>query len=64
MDYGVLSLLPILVVLVLALATKRTLEPLIVGTVTAYIIINGPGFATGWMDAFFTVASDRSWYFV
>ena len=66
MEYGVLSLLPILVVLVLALATKRTLEPLIVGTVTAYIIINGPGFATGWMDAFFTVASDRDhqWVFM
>ena len=66
MEYGILSLLPILIVLVLALATKRTLEPLIVGTITAYIIINGPGFATGWMEAFFTVASDRDhqWVFM
>ena len=39
MDYGILTLLPIAVVLVLALATKRTLEPLILGTLTAYIII-------------------------
>ena len=66
MEYGILSLLPILIVLVLALATKRTLEPLIVGTITAYIIISGPGFAAGWMDAFFTVASDRDhqWVFM
>ena len=66
MEYGILSLLPILIVLVLALATKRTLEPLIVGSITAYIIINGPGFATGWMEAFFTVASDRDhqWVFM
>ena len=66
MDYGILTLLPIAVVLVLALATKRTLEPLIAGTVTAYIIICGVHFPTGWMDAFFNVATDRDhqWVFM
>ena len=66
MDYGILTLLPIVVVLVLALATKRTLEPLIAGTLTAYIIICGVHFPTGWMDAFFDVASDRDhqWVFM
>lgn len=41
MDFGLWTLLPIIVVIVLALLTKRTLEPLIVGTVVAYIIICG-----------------------
>ena len=66
MDYGLLTLLPIIVVLVLALKTKRTLEPLIVGTFVAYIVICGWNFPTGWMDAFFSVASDRDhqWVFM
>ena len=66
MDYGILTLLPIAVVLVLALFTKRTLEPLILGTFTAYIIICGVGFPMGWMNAFFAVASDRDhqWVFM
>ena len=66
MDYGILTLLPIAIVLVLALATKRTLEPLIAGTLTAYIIICGWDFPTGWMDAFFDVASNRDhqWVFM
>lgn len=66
MDYGILTLLPIAVVLVLALVTKRTLEPLIAGTLTAFLIMDGTDFATGWMDAFFTVATDRDnqWVFM
>lgn len=66
MSYGILTLLPIGVVIVLALKTKRTLEPLIAGTVAAYIILDGWQFPLGWMDAFFTVASDRDhqWVFM
>ena len=66
MDYGLLTLLPIAVVIVLALITKRTLEPLIAGTITAYIIICRWEFPTGWMNAFFDVASNRDhqWVFM
>ena len=66
MEYGILTLLPIAVVLVLALVTKRTLEPLLAGTLTAYLLMDGTGFAAGWMDAFFDVASDRDhqWVFM
>ena len=66
MDYGIWTLLPILVVLVLALATRRTLEPLIAGTAIAYLIIGGAAFPTLWMDAFFDVASNRDhqWVFM
>ncbi len=59
MEYGILTLLPIAVVIVLSLITKRILESLIIGTFVAYLIVDGFGFASGWMDAFFRVASDR-----
>ena len=59
MQYGILSLLPIMVVIAVALKTRRTLEPLILGTVLAYVIVDGNSFISGWTDAFFTVASDR-----
>lgn len=66
MNYGILTLLPIAIVIVLALLTKRTLEPLIAGTVVAYIITSGWSFPTAWMGAFFDVASNRDhqWVFM
>ena len=66
MEYGLLTLLPIITVMALALLTKRTLEPLIAGTVVAYMIICGWNFPTGWMDAFFAVATDKDhqWVFM
>ncbi len=35
-DYGLLTLVPPLVVIVMALLTKRTIEPLIVGGIILY----------------------------
>ncbi len=66
MNYGLLTLLPVIVVIAVALLTKRTLEPLILGTLLTYIITDGFGFAQGWMDAFFRVASNRDhqWVFM
>lgn len=60
MDYGILAMLPILVVIIMALVTKRILESLIVGTLITYIIIDHWGFAGSWMDAFFRAASSRN----
>lgn len=66
MNYGILTLVPIAIVIILALLTKRTLEPLIAGTVVAYMIIGGWSFPTAWMEAFFDVASNRDhqWVFM
>lgn len=59
MEYGILTLVPIAVVIVMSLITKRILESLIIGTLVTYIIVDQSGFAQGWMDAFFSVASNR-----
>ncbi len=40
MDYGVWTLVPVLLVIVFALKTKRTLESLIFGTMLTYVITN------------------------
>lgn len=65
-NYGILTLLPIIIVIAFALKTKRTMEALVVGTLATYIIIDGFGFASGWMDAFFRAATsyDHQWVFM
>lgn len=47
MDYGLSTLVPVIVVIILSLFTKRILEPLIIGTFIAYMIVDQLGFATG-----------------
>ena len=64
MEYGLWTLLPIAVVVILALVTKRTLEPLIAGSVVAYVIVAGRHFPSAWADAFFKVASNREYQWV
>ena len=66
MDYGIWTLLPIVVVVAVALKSRRALEPLILGTLLTYIIVDGLSFPVGWMDAFFRVATDQShqWVFM
>ncbi len=65
-DYGIWTLLPIVVVVAVALKSRRALEPLILGTLLTYIIVDGLSFPIGWMDAFFRVATDQShqWVFM
>ena len=41
MEYGILTLIPIVVVIGMSLITKRILESLIVGTFITYIIVDG-----------------------
>ena len=77
MDYGVWTLVPVLLVIVFALKTKRTLESLIFGTMLTYVITNAAllpvegvdalgHIPSDWMDAFFRVATDYShqWVFL
>ena len=64
MEYGILTLLPIVVVVTPALLSKRTLEPLVAGSVVAYMIISGWHFPQAWGEAFFNVASNRDYQWV
>ena len=56
--YGILSILPALIVIIFALITKRTLEALLLGTMVTYIVMYGINFAPHWSEAFFKAAGD------
>lgn len=59
MDYGVVSLIPSAIVIVLALATRRILEPLLAGAIAGFVIVAGPsGFFLAFIDATYTVLMD------
>lgn len=60
--YGIISLLPVLIVIVSALITKRTLECLIVGSMVGFVILNGTGFLGEWVNAALTVFGESAWY--
>ena len=49
--YGIISLLPVAVVIVSAIITKRALEPLILGAIVGFIILDGSGFVVGYLGA-------------
>lgn len=59
-DYGLLTLLPPLVVIVMALVTKRTIEPLIVGGVLSFIVAKGADFLLSYLDALYYAIADNA----
>ena len=52
-DYGLLSLIPVLVVIVSAIITKRALEPLILGTFVGFIILAKENFVVAYLDSLY-----------
>lgn len=56
--FGALSLIPAAVVIVTALFTRRTLEPLLLGSIIGFVILEGGGFFSAWLDAVYTVMMD------
>lgn len=59
MEYGLISVVPAVILILFALKTRRTFEALIIGTFVTYIIIKGPGFLTAWIDSLFEVLTDQ-----
>lgn len=60
--YGIISLIPVAIVIVMALITKRTLECLIVGSMIGFIILDGTSFLGEWVNSALTVFGDSAWY--
>lgn len=61
MSYGILTLLPAVLVILTAIKTKRTIEALLIGVVASYLIIcisNGENFVTTITNSFFSVVTD------
>ena len=62
MDYGALCLIPLAVVIICALITKRTMESLLLGTFIGFIIIspNPKEFIPNFINTFYTVIADAT----
>ena len=63
-DYGLLSLIPVLVVIVSAIITKRALEPLILGTLVGFIILAKENFVVAYLDSLYGELGDSSYYII
>lgn len=50
-NYGILSLLPTALVLVIAIVTKKAIAPLVVGVVVSFLMLDGIWFASGFVNA-------------
>jgi len=56
--YGVLSLIPVFVVVIAALLTRRTVESMLLGATVGFVILSGTGFFMSTIDAFYVVLAD------
>ena len=62
--YGILSLIPVLVVIITAIITKRAVEPLILGTLVGYVIIAKEGFLVAYLDSLYVELGESAYYVV
>ena len=63
-DFGILTLVPPLVVILFALATRKTFEALLIGAAIGYVMAYGTGFFTAFTEGLLKVISDDMWMFV
>lgn len=62
--YGLISVLPVFVVIVTAVITKRAVEPLLLGTLVGYVIIAKQNFLTAYLDSLYTELGESGYYVV
>ncbi len=60
MDYGALALIPPLVVIILAIWLRTSFEPLLIGCIAGFLILERENFFTGFVDALYRVMQDES----
>ncbi|WP_324825729.1 Na+/H+ antiporter NhaC family protein [Sinanaerobacter sp. ZZT-01] len=58
MEYGIISLVPVLVILAVAIITRKTTSSLLLGVVVAYIIMHGLNFVYPFIDLIYEVCTD------
>ncbi len=63
-SYGLLTLLPPVVVIIFALWTKRTFEALLIGALIGFIMSAKKGFMNATLEAFMQVVADNAWMFI
>lgn len=61
-SYGLLSLLPLSMVIVLAVTTRRVLEPMIAGTLVVFMITDKLNFFNVWLEFLLKEINEYGWY--
>lgn len=61
-NYGIVSLIPVTVVIVTAIISKKTVEPLILGALVGYVILYKASFFTEFLYGFTEIISENSWF--
>lgn len=64
MDYGILSVIPTVLVLLIAILTKKEIEPLIIGCIVGSLFIGGTSFFNVFIDAGYSAISDPGFMMV
>ena len=59
MEYGAWTLVPIIFIIVMAVATRKSFESLLAGSVVACVIMHGTGFFLPWVETLLDALSDR-----
>ncbi len=62
--YGLISLLPVAVVIITAIITKRAVEPLILGTLVGYAIIAKGGFLNAYLNSLYVELGESGYFIV
>ncbi|HBQ43047.1 MAG TPA: sodium:proton antiporter [Lactobacillus acetotolerans] len=57
-NYGIISLIPAVIVVILALITRKTLEPLVIGSLVGFIILSKGNFFTAFVNTALKVMGD------
>lgn len=60
--YGLLCLLPVVIVITTAVITKRAIEPLLVGIAAGYIILDKQYFVVSMLDSFMLEMGESAYY--
>ena len=62
--YGLISLLPVTVVIVTAIISKRALEPLILGTLVGFFILEKQNFVFAYLDSLYGELGTSAYFII
>ncbi len=63
-NYGIISLLPVTVVILTAIITRRALEPLLLGTLVGFVILEKQNFIFGYLDSLYLELGESAYFII
>ena len=60
MHYGIISIIPVLLVFVIAFKTKKTFESLFIGSIAGFLILDKQKFLESWLETLLNVLANET----